>query len=379
MSRARPLVDYYTAQNISPVAQDVTRETHFQQRESLYRSLGIPPLYVRGRRLVEVGPGSGHHAMYTASLGPSRYVLVDGNPRGISDCRERFASTDFVDVVQSFVEDYEPGEPFDLVLAEGIVTFQYDPAAFTRTIARWTRANGILVITTADAASFMGDIGRRLLADRIAPPAIPIAQRLEMLRPVFAPQLAMLDGMSRPVDDWLYDNVLQPMLGKTFGIDEAIAALDCAFDIYGSSPEFVLDWRWYKKLAGEDRAFNARALEAYYANILNFLDYRVTLPAHDAKYGRSLLSASNQIYLQMQKIESGDGAVTVSTAVPYLQTLCDLVGDHSPRTSAALRELVAFLVSDAPGDPNAHLGEFATYFGRGQQYLSFIRRADGDI
>mgnify|MGYP006176012067 CR=1 FL=1 len=49
-----------------------------RRRDSLYRVLGLPPSFVRGRSVIEFGPGSGHNALFTASLAPARYVLVDG-------------------------------------------------------------------------------------------------------------------------------------------------------------------------------------------------------------------------------------------------------------------------------------------------------------
>jgi len=34
---------------------------------------------------MEVGPGSGHNAIYTALLKPASYTLVDGNPRSLAE------------------------------------------------------------------------------------------------------------------------------------------------------------------------------------------------------------------------------------------------------------------------------------------------------
>ena len=74
-------VSFYAENRISPVAQDLSDlRRHFQRRESLFRSLGILPLLVQGASVIEFGPGSGHNALYTASLKPATYTLVEGNP-----------------------------------------------------------------------------------------------------------------------------------------------------------------------------------------------------------------------------------------------------------------------------------------------------------
>ena len=84
------LVEFYTRHKISPVRQDITDlRVHFERRASLYRHLGILPMAIAGRTVLEIGPGSGHNSLYTASLRPSRYVLVEANRTGGDDI-ERF-------------------------------------------------------------------------------------------------------------------------------------------------------------------------------------------------------------------------------------------------------------------------------------------------
>lgn len=378
MKTVRPFVDYYGAHNISPVAQDISDlARHFERRAALYRSLRIPPLYARGRSVIEFGPGSGYNALYTEHLGPRRYVMVDANARGLADTRALFARTypeaQNYEIVESLIEEFESPERFDLVLAEGLVPFQLDPAAFIRHIARSFGEGGILVLTCADAPSIMGEIGRRLIAHRLGRRDVPDAERVKLLAPVFGPHLATLSGMSRSVDDWIYDNVLIPFVGKTFGIDEAIAALGGEFDVYGSSPEFVVDLRWYKQLYGEHRRFNENAAQTYLENMLNFLDYRVTLPAHDAELGVAIRDLCRRIYVTMQQIEAGAETRSAREAAPAIRELAALAA-VSPCTARALDELARVLEADRLDDPNVHLPEFAAYFGRGMQYLSFVRR-----
>jgi len=374
----RPFVDYYGAHNISPVAQDVSDlERHYERRASLYRSLRIPPLYVSGRNVIEFGPGSGYNSLYTQHLGPRRYLMVDANRRGIDETRAllggAFPGARNYEIFESLIEEFDSPERFDLVLAEGLVPFQMNPSAFIRRIARSVADRGVLVMTCADAPSIMGEIGRRLIAYRFASPELPDPRRLELLAPIFGSHLETLSGMSRSVEDWIYDNLLIPFVGATFGIDEAIAALDDEFDVYGSSPEFVVDMRWYKQLYGEQRKFNTNASDAYVENMLNFLDYRVAVPPHDAELGVAIRDGCRRVYVLMQAIEASGGERSASEAAPAIRNIAGLA-KIAPRTARALDELAAVLEIEPLGDPNRHLREFRSYFGRGMQYLSFIRR-----
>ena len=372
MPTERPFVDFYTELDISPVRQDVSDlQRHYRRRESLYRFLGIPRGAVRGGSVIEFGPGSGYNALYTAHLGPARYVLVDANARGIEEMRTLFAEHGIADVeiVDALIEEFRTDERFDVVLAEGLIVFQRDPAAFARRIASFTAPGGILVVTCSDAASVMGENARRLIAARIAPAGLPLERRMEILRAAFAPHLATLRGMSRSVDDWILDNIIQPLAGrKLFSIGDAIAALGDGFDVYGSSPRFLTDWRWYKQVVDGDREFNARALDAYRRSVLNLLDYRITAEPQPAETGAQLLASCEEIYELMHAVERGESAWPAVLAA--LDRLVALTGGHP--AAASLTALRNFLGSSEPD--LGTLEAFAPYFGRGMQYLSLIRR-----
>ncbi len=123
-------VGFYESNHISPVSQDIVDlNKHFQRRESLFRSLGLLPAFIAGKSVLEFGPGSGHNALYMASLKPGRYELVDGNPKGVQETRERLAaySDSQVEVHQSLFEEFQTDAQFDLVWAEGCLPHQSEP------------------------------------------------------------------------------------------------------------------------------------------------------------------------------------------------------------------------------------------------------------
>ena len=127
-----------------------------------------------------------------------------------------------------------------------------------------------------------------------------------MLRPVFAPHLATLAGMSRSVDDWIYDNILIPYGGRLFSIADAVTTLDETFDAYGVSPSFFTDWRWYKNIHGENRDYNKRAIDQYLRNVTTLIDYRVEIPPMPRNVGRRILSLSEKIFYTMAKAENSN-------------------------------------------------------------------------
>jgi 2-polyprenyl-3-methyl-5-hydroxy-6-metoxy-1,4-benzoquinol methylase len=373
----RPFVDFYRQNGISPVSQDIADlQRHYERRASMYRLLGIPPAAVAGKCVLEFGPGSGHNAIATASFKPLHYRFVDGNPTGIARLRDLFATHVpglSYDVVESLIEEYAAPERYDLVICEGVIPFQLDPKPFARHVAEFAAHGGIVSLTTIDAVSFLGDLGRRLIADKLVPASVPAHERVRRLVPHFAPHVKTLGGMSRPLEDYLYDNIVQPLPGKMFSIPDAIDALDDEFDFYGSSPSFVTELRWFKTLYGDAEHRNARARDAYLCNVLNLLDTRVELPPHDPQLGAAVLAHAEAVYAAMQALEAAGSSDTAHVA-PSVTAIADLVRPHSPKTAAALETLAAALVADEPEMP----GEpFASFFGRGMQYVSFLRLRGG--
>lgn len=113
-------LDFHWRYDISPVAQDICDiRAHFQRRDSLYRLLGIPLAFVAGRSAAEFGSGSDYDTLFTTSLRPARYLLVNGNPRGEVETRANLASVadsaSDLEVMESRFEVFETEERFDLL------------------------------------------------------------------------------------------------------------------------------------------------------------------------------------------------------------------------------------------------------------------------
>lgn len=375
LAKPRPFVDFYAGNGISPVAQDIRDlARHFRRRDSLYRYLGLPPAFVRGRSVIEFGPGSGHNALFTASLRPARYVLVDANPKGLEDTRRllrRHALDGPCEVVQSLFEDFHSDERFDLVLAEGLLSFQREPEKLLATVARFVRPGGLLFITTMSPLSYLAEIARRLMRDAlIAPDAAP-ADQLAVLRPLLAAHYAALPGASRPLDDWILDNVVQPIYGDLLTIPRAIAALAAGFDLHGVSPRLVVDLRWYKDVAGEERGFNALGVAECRRRAANLADCRLDLPPHDEALGAALEQEAGAVWAAMQALELDGRREAFDEAVRGLERVAARIKPLAPDTAAALTEIAERLAARGPFD---RMSRFPALWGRGQQYLSFIRR-----
>jgi SAM-dependent methyltransferase len=379
------LLDFYRRHGISPVRQDIRNlDAHFARRAALYRHLGLLPTFLLGRTVLEIGPGSGFNSVYTASLRPSRYVLVEGNPRGVADIGDLFSDypelAGRIEVVTALADHYRCDEPFDFVFCEGMVALAGvpDPQRLVRRIAENTGPAGVLVITCIDAVSDFSETLRRLVAQLAIDPARDLADHVRVLLPILSPHLSSLAGMSRPHDDWIIDNLINPAsIGPLLSIPDAVSALADEFDIFGASPHFLTDWRWYKAI-GADGGFNELAIDRYWANVHNLLDYRHLSPERDPIENRRLYDLCVSVRDGVREYESRRDRRVVAGILEMLGTIASIVHTFSPATGDAIVELRGLLAqASLDGTAIAASRSFGPWFGRGQQYLSFSRRSTG--
>lgn len=373
MNTKVPFVDFYESNNISPVSQNITDiKRHYERRESLFRSLGLNPLFLKNLDIIEFGCGSGHNAIYTASLRPNFYQLVDGNAVGIEESKKRLCEFENVDIkiTHSLFQKFKTKKKFDIVWAEGCIPHQSKPLEILQHISSFVKTGGILCVSTASATSYLSETIRRLFRARHFPAydgdALIIANQI---LPYMTKHLSNLKNMSRPHLDWILDSIVQPMHDrKMFSIPDLANALDGKFEIYGTSPKYILDWRWYKDLYGRNKKYNEIAVDSYYSSNLNLLDYRQEYPAHPRDFGERLEDLCLNIWDLMRNIESG--ADNWSEINKGLGLIKSHIQTRSPETAIAIDEAIIWINS---GDLNFSLSHLPAWWGRGQQYVSLIK------
>jgi SAM-dependent methyltransferase len=368
-------VDFYSEHNISPVSQDISNlRMHFQRRDVLLRSLGIPSVLVRDATILEFGPGSGHNATYIASLEPSKYHLVDGNLKGVKDTKDLISEykIDDLNIIHSLFLEYQSDSFFDIVWAEGCIPHQNDPVKILRHLSSFTTKEGIFVASMNNGISYLSEMIRRIASFIHLNDDDPFQVKLDTIRPLLKGHLDNLKGMSRPVDDWIVDSILQPLhKSKLFSIPDAIEALKDNYDVYSTSPKFISDWRWYKEVIGNNKEFNQSALNYYYKNNLNLIDYRYEFNSHSAEFGKKLEICCSEMWDIMCLIQNGD-SLQFNIFLEKLNDVSKLIKKKTPKTSEAIVESLHWLECGAP--ITKELEHFSKWWGRGQQYVSFIKK-----
>ena len=160
-------------------------------------------------------------------------------------------------------------------------------------------------------------------------------------------------------------------------LQDAVRALDPQFEVYGSSPEFLTDWRWYKSIP-DDRRSNAMAVRLADQNIHNFLDYRFTYPPQSVEINHQIASLCEVIFTLMKKFEVSYDNLSLEDLHGNLMSLAEVVRKYSKETAASLEDFAGATQRYLLDQSFPELKEFVSFFGRGTQYLSFIRTEVSD-
>lgn len=375
---SRPYIDFYEDHQIIPVRQDLSdMAKHLRRRDALYRQLGLLPALVRGRSVLEIGPGTGDNAVHTAGLGPARYVLVDGNSQSIAALEAKMAAGVLpatAQVVRSDFLSFETDQRFDVVLCEGLLPAQSDPAAFLRRLAALVAEQGVLVVTTVSHISYFPEMCRRLVMPVMRRHHPSMAALVGALAAFFAPDLHSLPGMSRLHEDWVLDQIIHPYgTAVAFPLAEAVRTLDATFEAAGTSPRFLTDWRWYKSVVESPQSANDWTMAQMDGHALAMIDYRVAPQPTDPALARGIEGRCRDLWAAHVAYHASGDDVLLPPILDGIAGVADLLPAPYAGTATAIRDFLGGFRQLLSGAVAPDFGAFPPLFGRGQQYLMLTR------
>jgi hypothetical protein len=152
---------------------------------------------------------------------------------------------------------------------------------------------------------------------------------------------------------------------------DAIATLGSNFSAHGTSPRFFSDWRWYKSIHQEDNGFSTALLASYHSEVHNFLDWRFSLPAANMDLNNNLLALSRQVYDLEFAMETGKKPFDSTPMVSLLKKIWDECTQLHEDTRLSLAKAIQAISRKS----NVEQCDLSSWWGRGQQYLSLVRKA----
>jgi SAM-dependent methyltransferase len=108
-------------------------------------SLGVPPEFFRGRRVLDVGCGSCEKATFYADWG-AQVTGIDMTSPVLTVARDVIGDRD-VTLVQTSLFDYVPDQQFDIVISDGVLHHTNDTFAALERCVSFLAPGGTLVIS----------------------------------------------------------------------------------------------------------------------------------------------------------------------------------------------------------------------------------------
>ena len=278
------LLNYYIERGISPVhylANDMNE--HIERRKSLYDMLGLPGLLLRDKKVLEIAAGSGQNSLYVAAQRPSKYVIVEPNPVALKQIEETYRDFSIPhtrpEVIPVILENYSPDETFDVVICEGWLGSSDHERALVGTVADRVAPGGMMVLTALSICGWLSNLIRYCMVQKLlSNQPGDYDSQVQTVIEAFSSHLQTISGMTRRHEDWVKDNMVNPTyLDQGLTLEMVLEeAAPRGFTVFGASPDFITEWRWFKQLHGDNIRTNENVLRCYEDLSHNFLDYRRT-------------------------------------------------------------------------------------------------------
>lgn len=377
----RAFVSFYNEHGIIPVSQDTTHPDFHFRRAALYKIIGVPIPSLRDRDIIEFGPGGGYNATALAPALPRSMVFVDASVASLREIHEKHERGLFgeaeVEVIESNIFDFRSEALFDLVIIEGTVPGQAKPREMLSHAASFVAKGGHLVTTTTSASSLLSEVCRRLIRPLIVENHPTFAAQVEAAENVFESHLKNLGTQTRSAKDWVTDVIIQGWgkdAGLVFSMLDSVSTLSERFEFFGSSPKFLVDGRFYKKIGRSAKGSNDLLAEQYPSLGYALLDYRIDV-IQSLKEPVSLELehlCAHLYYLQTQIATSGCYA-TLAEFIDGLREVGSKLPPVFKATSASIDEFVEVFPRAVETNATPEFKEFGKWWGRGQQYISLFR------
>jgi len=378
-------LEHYKQHNISPVRQDISDfNKHFTVRTKLYQDLGLAKTYFKGKKILEVGPGSGYNSLITSQLGPSQYVLIEPNEAAISHMKSLFnkysLQMENIQIHNLFLEEYMSNTCFDIIICENMLPWIKNNLKVLEKIDNNIEKDGILVIGCSDEIASFFDISRRLLANILLQRTSPstYSEKIDILVNAFSSHLDTLKGFGRLKEDWCADNLLgQAVYNVNLSVSDLIQYFQSDYSYYSMVPNIICDETWHKEVPLDTYSQNQVKISKFQNTWHNLIHYKEMSEEKSAEENNLLRELCREYFNLIQESElnyqKSDQHNLIKLLTKILESLH--VKDTNNLIYKSISELITFIEDDDISIQSiaTKFQYFHSAFGRGVQYVSMIK------
>lgn len=375
-------IKHYGEHNISPVHQDISNfELHLLRREKLYITLGMPAAFFAGRRLLEIGPGGGYNALAYFRWN-AKVDFVEPNKKAQDELPELLGGHAIggYKLFKGKFEEHRARRKYDIVIAEGFIPLMENRLEIVGKIFSYLSPGGVCVVTCVDDVSYFFEYLRKIIAYKLFS-CLGVSgfdEKVAILAKAYASHYRTLKYASRPVEDWIVDNLMNPYsFGDLFSVGELIDAIPCGFEVLGCSPSMFTNYSWYKDYGFDSSAEFKRQFAMKRHNlIMAGVDETVRPKAKNDELAKLARRIRAIIEENGDRLDTGVSRKIAETLDEIRRNLSD-ADRRVPEAVGEAAEL--FLDASLTVGKISRARRFASAFGRGQQYVSIVKRFTHDV
>lgn len=370
---------YYGEKNISPVRQDISDfRLHCRRREKLYRQLGLPFCLFKDKCILEVGPGSGYNTLALLHGGVKRIDLVEPNQKGISDMQSLFdqykINGNMYKIFPIQIEGFQSESQYEIILAEGFLHSIDNAQEIIGQLLHMLSDGGVLVITCMDELSVFVEQIKRLVAHIYIEDVQSYEEQVDKLTLFFTAQMSSLKGMSRSVEDWVRDDILNPAFQNSnlLSIGKVIELLPNNIDVLGTSQNMFTDYSWYKDVQFDVKGDYLYQFKQKQHNLMLIGERETTIPMETNERINEIVK---DIRDSSKTYERSWDWKEITTIIGKLSELESIVESINEKLFRFVQDSRNILLHIKEGDFN--IEEYQVFFhavGRTQQYISLVKK-----
>lgn len=371
------ILDFYREHEISPVHQDISDfNYHCARRERLYRQLGMPTLLFNNADVLEVGAGGGYNSVVLAQWN-CHLSMVEPNETAQSEIIKLFSEKKIEDytLYKETVEQHN-GKNYDIVIAEGFLPTIENRSVVLNKLKSFVKENGILVVTCQDEMGMFVERMKRLVGHMIVQNISKYYEKVEKLAEIFGPQLKLLHGASRPIEDWVQDQLLCEDFNcnDVMNLKKVIQNIGNDWDVLGcSSPNFFEDYSWYKNLEYDYKKSYCDQYDVKSYNLILAGRDEIDVSNIDVHKVRESVEKIRELEIVYENLEQKEEKI-IYDLVCELQNLYELLKICDKEMGQFLKDTMNILTSESNNLDLACYPTFCKCFGRSQQYISFVKK-----
>lgn len=377
--RGNKFIEYYGEHGISPVKQDLSDiNRHYAKREKLYRQLGIPTIAFCGKKILEVGPGSGYNTLAFFEWG-AMCTLVEPNKAGIFEMKKLFTEYNVSDdqyiIRECTIEEADIREKFDIVIAEGFLHSIDNNKEIIGLLSELVKEGGVIVITCMDSISMFVEQMKRLVCHILIKDISDYEMQVKKCVSFFEGQMKGLGGMSRSIEDWVRDDMLNPAFNNDniLSFENAIKVFPEKFSYLGSSQRIFTDYSWYKDLKYDEKEDILRQYRMKRHNFLMTGLKETILSEEDSEFLHRKISEARVF---AKKYEKEYLTVYIDEVEKNLSSIREIIFKIDKVCVDFVDEVREILMKLKEGQ-SVEFERYETFYsaiGRTQQYLSMVKR-----